>query len=271
MVHRQQKGPVMSDFVTSVDGTRIAYDSQGTGPAVILVGGAMQFRGFDPATVEMAGLLAAQGFTVINYDRRGRGESANASDFFLANEIDDIAALIRVAGRSAALFGSSSGAAIALAAAAAGLPIRKLALWEPPLGEENGTDGAENLAGLRERVEAGGGDATVEYFMKDMPPQWLEGAKQSPGWPTMVAMGPSLLIDSEALAWTQSAPRAALFAKITQPATVILAEQTLPIMSRAAESIVAALPNGRTQIIPGANHSWDPPVMAGALAAFLAD
>lgn len=261
----------MSDFVTSIDGTRIAYDRDGTGPAIILVGGAMQFRGFDPSTVEMARLLAGQGFTVINYDRRGRGESANASDFFLANEIDDIAALIRVAGRSAALFGSSSGGAIALAAAAAGLPITKLALWETPLGAENGTDGAENLAGLRERVEAGGGDATVEYFMKDMPPQWLQGAKQSPGWPIMVAMGPSLLIDSEAIAWTQSAPRAALWAKITQPTIAIVGEQTLPIMVTAADSIVAAVPDARKQVIPAANHSWDPTVMAGALAAFLAE
>ena len=105
----------MTEFTTSADGTRIAYDRDGDGPAVILVGGAMQFRGFDPTTVEMAHQLAAHGFTVINHDRRGRGESAGATEFSLAREIEDLAALIDGAGGTAALYGSSSGGAIALA------------------------------------------------------------------------------------------------------------------------------------------------------------
>ena len=110
----------MSSFATSRDGTRIAYTREGSGPPVILVGGAMQFRGFDPNTAAMATLLAAQGFTVVNFDRRGRGESAQTPSFTLADTIEDLRALTGVAGAPAALFGSSSGGSICLAAAAAG-------------------------------------------------------------------------------------------------------------------------------------------------------
>src|SRR2546422_605368 len=117
----------MSEFAISKDGTRIAYERDGEGPAVILVAGAMQFRGFDPTTVEMAKLLAAKGFTVFNYDRRGRGESADASSFTLQDEIDDLGTLIDIAGGKAALFGNSSGGSISLAAATAGLDVTKLA------------------------------------------------------------------------------------------------------------------------------------------------
>ena len=261
----------MSEFVTSRDGTRIAYSREGRGPAVILVAAAMQFRGFDPATVEMAGLLANEGFTVVNYDRRGRGESADTASFTLQDEIDDLSALIDAVGGEAALFGSSSGGAIVLAAAAAGLPVTKVALWEVPLGDENGTDGAEFLTGLRSRIGAGDREGTIEYYMKDMPPEWLSGAKNSPGWATMVEIGPSLAADAEALAWAQSAPRAKLWAAVTQPTVAIVGEQTLPIMISAADSIVAAIPHARQMTIRAANHGWEPDVMAEALAGFLAD
>ena len=261
----------MTKFVTSADGTRIAYDRDGEGPAVILIGGAVQFRGFDPTTVEMARQLAGADFTVINYDRRGRGESAEAKEFSLAHEIEDIASLLDVAGGKAALYGSSSGGAIALAAAAAGLPVTKLALWEVPLGDELGADGAAFLAGVRGRIAGGDGERVVEYYMKDMPPEWLEGAKQSPGWPVMVGIGPSLEPDAEALAWTQSAPRADLWSSVTQPTIAIIGEETIPIMPAAATSIVNALPNAHLIRIPALNHGWEPGVMAPVLAEFLAD
>jgi pimeloyl-ACP methyl ester carboxylesterase len=261
----------MSEFAISKDGTRIGYDQYGEGPAVVLVGGAMQFRGFDPNTVEMAKLLAAKGFTVFNYDRRGRGESAEAPSFSLKDNIDDLAALIDIAGGKAALFGSSSGGSIALAAAAAGLPVSKLALWETPLSDELGTGGAEFFAGLQERIASGDKASTIEYYMKDMPPEWLAGAKNSPGWPIMLEMGPSLSADAESLAWTQSAPRAQLWSGITQPTLAIVGEQTIPIMPKAADSIVANIQSARKTTIPGANHGWEPGVMAHALAEFLAD
>ena len=263
----------MTEYVTSADGTRIAFEREGAGPPVILVGGAMQFRAFDPATAEMATALASHGFTVVNYDRRGRGESRADAPITLSQTIDDVRALIAEvtegADDAAALFGNSSGGAIALAAAASGLPVSKLVLFEVPLREELGTDGGEFLTGLRERIEAGDGDGTVEYFMKDMPPEWLAGAKASPGWPVMTAMGPSLEPDAESLAWTQSASRAALWAGISQPALVLVGEQSLDMMGPAADSLVANLPHAMQGTVAASDHAWEPRAMALTIAEFL--
>lgn len=261
----------MSLFVTSADGTRIAYDSQGSGKAVILVGGAMQFRAPDTTTSAMATLLAEHGFTVINFDRRGRGESAQAPSFTLANTIEDLRALIDVAGGPVALVGNSSGGAISLAAAAAGLEISDMVLFEVPMREELGSEGAEFLAGLRGKIANGTPDETIEFFMKDMPPEWLDGARNSPGWPTVTAMGPSLEPDAESLAWTQSAPRGELFSTINARTLVLVGEQTLPIMTPAAESIASTVPDAIFERIPAANHSWEPAVLADRIARFLND
>lgn len=265
----------MDNFVTSKDGTQIGYDLVGEGPAVILVAGAMQFRAFDSNTVEMANELAARGFTVINFDRRGRGASMAAPSFTLDDSIEDIRSLIELAehadlaGRPVALFGNSSGAAISLAAAAAGLDVSALILWEAPLGPELGSDGSQNLQGLRQKLGAGNPDAVIEYFMKDMPAQWLEGAKSSPAWPVMTQMGPSLEADSEALAWTQSAPRKDLWAAISVPVLALIGEQTIPIMPPAAQSIASNVLDGQMASIPGENHGWQPKVMATRIAEFL--
>ena len=259
----------MTEFVTSRDGTRIAYDRVGEGPAVILVAGAMQFRAFDPTTVEMAKLLAEKGFTVLNYDRRGRGESARTTSLTLADSIDDLAALIAATGSEVTLFGSSSGGAISLAAAAAGLPVSSLVLWETPLNEEGSSGDAEFLAALRDSIRSGDAEATVEFFMKDMPREWVDEARNSPAWPIMLGIAPSLEPDAESLAWTQSAPRDTLWRDITQPTLVLVGENTLSIMDPAADAIVAMLANARKRHIRAADHQWDADVMAGEIAAFL--
>jgi pimeloyl-ACP methyl ester carboxylesterase len=263
----------MTQFVTSADGTRIAYDLEGSGPPAILIGGAMQFRGFDPTTIEMAHLLAGHGFTVVNYDRRGRGESPAAPPITLAQTIDDLRALTdeltEGADDAVALFGNSSGGSIALAAAAAGLPVSKLVFFEVPLGPEGGADGAAFAQALRERIDAGDREGALEVYMADMPPEWLEGARRSPGWPTMLEVAPSLLPDAESLAWTQSGPRADLWRGIVAPTLALVGVQTLPIMTSAAASVVASMPDAVTRPIPGANHQWEPRVLALAIAEFL--
>ncbi|RZS68424.1 alpha/beta hydrolase family protein [Agromyces ramosus] len=265
----------MTEFATSADGTRIAYDVEGSGPPVILIGGAMQFRAFDPTTSEMAQHLAAHGFTVVNYDRRGRGESPADAPITLAQTIDDLRALTdeltEGADDAVALFGNSSGASIALAAAAAGLPVSRLVFFEAPLDPEGGEEGAAFLEELRERIAAGDRVGTLEVYMADMPPEWLEGAKQSPGWSTMLEIAPSLEPDAESLAWTQSAPRAGLWGGITAPTLALVGEQTLPIMTSAAASVVASMPNARSRTIPAADHQWEPRTMALAIAEFLVD
>ena len=265
----------MTEYVTSADGTRIAYDIEGSGPPVILVAGAMQFRGFDATTRDMAHELAGHGFTVVNYDRRGRGESPADAPITLAQTIDDLRALAdeltEGADDAVALFGNSSGGSIALAAAAAGLPVSKLVVFEVPLDDEGGTEGAEYLAGLRARIAAGDHEGTVEFYMRDMPSEWLAGAKQSPAWPIMVGIAPSLEPDAESLAWTQSGPRVELWRDITAPTLALIGEETQPIMASAAQSIVASMPNAELRSVPAANHSWEPKRMALTIAEFLVD
>ena len=114
--------------VESQDGTTIAFDRSGEGPPVVLVCGGSVDR------TSLAGLatLLDPDFTVCNYDRRGRGLSGDTPPYAVRREVEDISAVIAAAGGSAFLFGSSSGAALALEAAASGLPVTKLALWEPP-------------------------------------------------------------------------------------------------------------------------------------------
>jgi len=110
----------------SKDGTTIAFDRSGDGPPVILVTGALGFRSH-AIMADLAAALAAH-FTVINYDRRGRGDSGDTSPYAVEREVEDLDALITAAGGSASVYGTSSGAALALEAAASGLPITKLAL-----------------------------------------------------------------------------------------------------------------------------------------------
>lgn len=259
----------MTDFATSADGTRIGFDRYGTGPAVIFVPAAMQFRYFAPQSGQLAAALAAEGFTVAVYDRRGRGESVAPGPFTLDAELADLRALIDAVGGSAALVGNSSGAAIALAAAAAGLPVTAVALWEVPLDAELGPEGAEFLAGLRERVGAGDEVGTIEFSMRDMPPEWLERARQGPAWPTMTAISATLVPDAEALAWTQSAPYPELFGSIPVPVLAMHGTEALPIFPVAAAAVVAAVPDGRVATVAGRDHSWDQSAMVQVLADFL--
>src|SRR5262245_53932823 len=117
--------------VTSRDGTTITYNRAGSGPALILVDGALCTREKGP-NGPLAQQLADQ-FTVHWYDRRGRGDSTDTAPYAVEREIEDLAALIADAGGSAHLYGISSGGVLALEAALRGLPVEKLALYEAPL------------------------------------------------------------------------------------------------------------------------------------------
>jgi pimeloyl-ACP methyl ester carboxylesterase len=128
---RSEGKETMMSTVTSKDGTTIAFDRSGEGPALIMVGGAFQHRAIDPSTARLAELLAPN-FTVYHYDRRGRGDSGDTAPYAVEREIEDIDALIQDAGGTVSVFGMSSGAVLALEAAAHGLAVTKLALYEPP-------------------------------------------------------------------------------------------------------------------------------------------
>lgn len=260
----------MTEFETSADGTRIAYDRAGSGPALLLVGGATQFRGFDPTTVDLAGRLAEAGFTVVNYDRRGRGESSDTAPYDVDREVEDIAALVDAVGGSATLYGSSSGAVLCIWAAQAIDGVTRLILWEPPLDLES--DGAESLDGLQERLRAGDREGAVAFFMSGMPPEWFEGMKSSPAWPVMLAIAPTLAYDAAVLERAErSRDWSSLLADVTVPVTVLLGEETLPIFPPAADALVAALPNATQRRIAARDHGWTPDVMTRAILDTLND
>ena len=258
----------MSSTVTSRDGTSIAYDLWGEGPAVLLVTAALNLRG---SAAELAASLAGRGFTTLTYDRRARGDSDDAAplaEWDPRREVEDLEAVLGVVGGQASLFGWSSGASLCVYAAAAGLDVTRLALFEIPLTAGPVQDGGESRA-LRELILAGDRAGAVELYMKDMPPEWLEGAKNSPYWGAMTAMAPSLGYDLAAVNWTQSARPAELFGAIRQPTLVLAGEDPLPLFTNAAEALVAAMPTARAETVKGRNHGWDNEAMTAALAEFL--
>ncbi|MGK5171977.1 alpha/beta fold hydrolase [Geodermatophilus sp. CPCC 205761] len=259
----------MTEYVQTEDGVRIAYDREGAGQPLVLIGGAGQFRAVDPDTRGLTSELAARGFDVVHPDRPGRGDSAGDPPFRLAGEVAAIRALLDVAGGRAWLYGSSSGGAIALAAAARLPGVERLLLWEVPLGEEDGADGAEFLAAIRQRVAAGDREGTLRLFMDGMPPEWFEAMRAGPQWPLFERMAPTVEADAEALAWTQSAPRARLWSSITAPTVVLLGTAPFPFFVDAADSIVAALPSAERAEVPGSGHRWRPADLADRLAGYL--
>lgn len=259
----------MTEYVQTAEGVRIAYDREGSGHPLILIGGAGQFRLVDPVTSALTTELAARGFDVVHYDRPGRGDSTGEPPFTLAGEVAAIRALVAAVGGRAALYGSSSGGAIALAAAAQIPGVTRLVLWEVPLGPEGGSDGAEFLAGIRKLVDAGDREGTLRQFMEGMPPEWFEAMRHGPHWPQFERMAPTVQADAEALAWTQSAPRRQLWAGVTAPTVVLLGTAAFPFFADAADSIVASLADAKRAEVPGAGHGWQPADMAEVLTAHL--
>jgi pimeloyl-ACP methyl ester carboxylesterase len=256
----------MTHYVTTSEGARIAYDRAGHGEPLILVGGAGQFRAVDKPTKALTDELAQRGFDVVHYDRPGRGDSGGESPFTLAGEVAAVQALIDLLGGRASLYGSSSGGVIALAAAATLPGVDRLILWEVPLDDDNGSEGAELLAAVEERLEVGDREGALRHFMDGMPPEWFEAMRSGPQWPLFEHMAPTVRADAEALAWSQSAPHSRLWSKISAPTVVLVGAGAFPFFFDAADAIVDTLPDARRADIPGAGHGWQPNELADAIA-----
>ena len=261
--------------VKSKDGTEIAYDKVGSGPALIVVTGATQFRAFDSSLAVLAGLLKDR-FTVITYDRRGRGESGNTLPFSPQREIEDIAVLVEATGGRASLLGYSSGAVVALEAAVAGLPIDKVIMYEPPFVlPDSGfppppADYVETLNGM---TASGDKDAAPAYFMQNvgMPPEAIEGAKQSPMWPIMRSIGPTIAYDGQFMfdAYYTAGGFPDRWDKATMPVLVVHGSASFPFMPMAADAVANALPNASRETLEGQDHGPKPDVFAPVIRAFL--
>lgn len=244
--------------VQSVDGTAIAYDQVGNGPAVILVNGALGYRAMGFLT-PLANLLA-QHFTVIDYDRRGRGESTDTQPFAVEREIEDIEALINEVGGEAYLSGISSGACLALEAAIKlGGKVKKLAMYEAPYDSDDARQQAfRNYRKQLVEVLAEGrrGDALGLFMMfVGMPPEHLEGARKMPMWPMWEAVAHTLPYDAAALGEDGSVPTEKA-ARVTVPTLVMDGSASFPFMNTTAVALAKALPNGEHRTLEGQTHEF---------------
>jgi pimeloyl-ACP methyl ester carboxylesterase len=254
----------------SKDGTAIAYERSGRGPALILVDGAMCSRSFGPMP-KLAPLLAPH-FTVYTYDRRGRGESTDTAPYAKEREVEDIAALIREAGGSASLVGLSSGGALALEAAAAGLPIEKVAAYEPPfVGDGGRPGGAGHEAELGRRIAAGDRGGAIKYFMRDMvgvPAPVVVMMKLMPWiWRKLKAVAHTLPYDAAVM--NGFVVPASRLAAIKVPTLVLHGSKTDARLKQAAEAVAGAVPGARQRALDGQTHNVKPSVLTPAVVEFL--
>ncbi|MFD8964139.1 alpha/beta fold hydrolase [Streptomyces sp. NPDC059568] len=252
----------------SGDGTPIAYRRMGEGPPVILVGGALNTA---ESQAPLAKLLAPV-FEVLIYDRRGRGASGDTAPYAVEREIEDLAALIVEAGGSASVYGISSGAALVLEAAAAGLTVTQLAVYEPPYatGPADLAEYATYAERLSELLARGQRAEAVELFMSvvGVAPEMIAGIRRSPMWPDLTALAETLAYDNAVLG-PGLVPAERL--KSIRTRAVVVDGGCSPVLLRnAARSVAKALPRGRHRTLTGQTHDVAPHVLAPVLKEFFA-
>lgn len=268
--------PVTSTVVSD-DGTTIAFDRYGEGTPLVLVGGAFQYRAFDPPTAELAKLLAGE-FAVFHYDRRGRGDSGDTKPYETRREIEDLQAVIAEAGGSAYVFGNSSGAVLALDAAANGVAIDKLALYEAPFIVEDSRAPVPDdyLATLTKLLAENRRGDMVELFMGTvigLPAEMVAGMRQAPMWPGFEAVAHTLLYDAALMEGTQSGNplTPGRWAAVSAPTLVLDGGASDRWVHAGADNLAEVLANAQRQSLPGQTHAVAPDVLAPAVREFLAD
>jgi pimeloyl-ACP methyl ester carboxylesterase len=247
--------------VRSGDGTEIVFDRSGEGPPLVLVMGAFHDRS---STGALAAALA-DAFTVYEYDRRGRGESGDTSPYSVEREIEDLAAVINAAGEPVFVFGHSSGAALALEAAARGVPIRALVVHEPPYTEGPSTEFA---ARLEELVREGRRfDAAAAFLeLTGVPASVIEQIKQGAHWAHLERFAPTLSCEIR-LCNNGSVPIERLV-KVAVPTLALAGENSPPWANEAARAIAEALPDGHARVLEGQGHAVADDVLADVLTGF---
>jgi pimeloyl-ACP methyl ester carboxylesterase len=256
--------------VTSTDGTTIAYERSGTGPAVIIVDGAFCSRAFGPSA-KLAPRLAKH-FTVYAYDRRGRGQSGDTPAYAPSREVEDLAALIQAAGGSASLVGLSSGGALALEAAASGLPISQVVAYEPPYVDDAGDrGGAAHEGELVRLLAAGDRGGAVKYFMKDMvgaPAPMVVMMRLMPWvWRKLEAVAHTVPYDARIM--TQFRIPRARFASVRVPVLIMNGTKTDLRLREAARTVAGVIPGAQYRELEGQTHNVKPGVLTPAVVEFL--
>ena len=260
-----------TEFVTSRDGTRIAFTKLGSGPPLILVDGAFCYRGNGPAP-ELAPVLAKD-FTVYAYDRRGRGESGNSGEYAVEREIEDLQAVAGVAGDVPFVVGISSGAALALQAAASGVRMRKLALYEPPYLDSS--DRQEHLetvkAQLNNLIQANDRYGAVKYFMTDVfgapkafvlvMPLVMRGSWQRNELVAHTLPYDLTILEDDSVLTSRSA-------QIILPVLVVGGDQSPQPLRDAVARVAKALPHATSRFLPGQTHMLSAAAFAPVVTEF---
>lgn len=258
----------MTSYVTSTDGTSIALDRLGDGSPLVVIGGILCDRG---ATWPLAEQLATQ-FSVINYDRRGRGSSGNTLPYAVEREIEDLAALISVVGGEAAVYGHSSGAGLALRAAADGLPITRLVLHEPPYGpdDEYSQHEARQLAeAVQSAVEREDRARAIELFFTaaGMPAELVKGMSQDP---SLQALAPTMPYDFAVMGDFDGGTIPEAHVRRSKLPTLVLSGENSPeFFTITAVRIAELLSHGDHHVLGGQDHGAAAEAVAPVVAKFL--
>jgi pimeloyl-ACP methyl ester carboxylesterase len=256
--------------VTSADGTEIAFDRFGSGPPLVMAAGAFG----DRSATEPLGRALADRLEIFNFDRRGRGDSGDTPPYAVQREIEDLQALIGAAGEGASLFGHSSGANLVLKAAAAGLEVDQIVLYEPPFNadDEYPTLPVDLPRRLTELVEEGKRGDAVELYQTvavGMPEQVVAQMRTAPFRPGMEAIAHTLAYDA-AVVGDRSLP-VEMLKTIEIPVLVLRGEESAPFMHAAAGAVAAALPSAKLVSLAGQGHEAEPAATAEAILKFLTE
>ncbi len=257
--------------VMSKDGTPIAFDQSGQGPALILVAGALCAR-LSWSGSELAKLLAPH-FTVYNYDRRGRGDSGDTRPYAVTREVEDIEVLVDEAGGSAYLYGHSSGGALVLEAALQlGEKVKKLAIYEVPYNDDRETQWAWRayIQQLTELLAANRRGDAVALFMQYVgtPAEQIEGMRHTPAWPQLEAIAPTLAYDHTAILGNDLSVPIERAAQVRVPTLIINGSASFPFMYGTARTLSKAIPHAQLRTLEGQDHAPADDVLAPVLIEF---
>ncbi|HKR69697.1 MAG TPA: alpha/beta hydrolase [Streptosporangiaceae bacterium] len=259
--------------VTSPDGTRIVYDKQGTGPALVVVDGALTVRKSENKA-ELIDLLAPR-LTVLTYDRRGRGDSGDTPPYSVAREIEDIAAVIGEAGGSAALYGHSSGGCLALEAALAlGDQVTKLAMYEAPYDDDPTLAPAWHryLSEMMAALDEGRPGDAAALFMAfvGMPAEQIDSMRKAPFWAGIEATAPSLAYDHAGLMGADRSVPVERARQIATPTLLMHGGDGAPFMAQTAATLAKVIPGAELRTIAGQDHNVSAQALAPVLEKFVA-
>jgi len=261
----------VTEQVRSTADATIAFDTRGAGTAVVLVDGAFGSRA-GGANAALADLLAPH-FTVHRYDRRGRGESSDAPPS-VEGEIADLAAVIDAVGGSACVFGTSSGGNLVLRAAADGVAMSKIAVWEPNflVGNSRPPLPADYVERLNSLVGSDRRSDAVEYFMTaavGLPAEFVGPMRETPMWPALTAQAHTLAYDGTIVAPDMAgAPISASDWVAVEAPTLVVDGGSTPWLSKGADALAEALGNAHRETLAGQQHDVEAAALAPTLIAF---